>query len=66
MFRNIQKKTPVLKSLFNNVEGLKEKNIIQPKCFPVNIKKFLKHPILKNICEPLLLNEFKRKTSRQR
>ena len=25
-------------------------------CFPVNILKFFRAPILKNICEPLLLN----------
>ena len=28
---------------------------LQHRCFPVNIAKFLRTPILKNICEPLLL-----------
>ena len=31
------------------------KKRLQHKCFPVNILKFLKTPILKNICERLLL-----------
>ena len=26
---------------------------LQPKCFPVNIAKFLRTPVLKNICERL-------------
>ena len=43
---------------FNEVSGLKTRNFIkkrfQNKCFPVNISKFLRTPILKNICEPLL------------
>ena len=50
-------KTPVLESLFNKVAGLKKR--LQHKCFPVNIVKFLKTPILKNIYERLLLNPFK-------
>ena len=29
---------------------------LQHRCFPMNIVKFLRTPILKNICEPLLLN----------
>ena len=28
---------------------------LQRKCFPVNIVKFLRTPVLKNICELLLL-----------
>ena len=47
-------KTPVLKSLFNKVTGLKACNFIkrnlQHRCFLVNIVKFLRTPILKNIC----------------
>ena len=31
------------------------KNRVQPGCFPVNIAKFLRTPILKDICEWLLL-----------
>ena len=57
-FCNIHRKTPVLESLFNKVEGQAcnfiEKRL-QHRCFPVNIAKFLKTPILKNICERLLL-----------
>ena len=34
------------------------KKRLQQKCFPVNIAKFLRTPILKNICEWLLLNYF--------
>ena len=45
-------KTPLLESLFNRIGGL------QQKCFPLNIAEFLRTPILKNICERLLLEEF--------
>ena len=31
------------------------KKRLQDRCFPVNIVKFLRKPILKNICEQLLL-----------
>ena len=52
-------KSPVLKSLFNKVAGLQACNFtkkrLQHRCFPVNIVKFLRTPILKNICEWLLL-----------
>ena len=57
-FRNIYRKRP-LESLFNKAEGLKACNfiekILQLRCFPVNIAKFLRKPILKIICERLLL-----------
>ena len=46
-FRNIHRKAPVLESLFNKVEGLHFR--LQNKCFPLNIVKFLRTPILKNI-----------------
>ena len=50
--------TPVLKSLFRKVAGLKVCNFIkkrpQRKCFLVNISKFLRLPILKNIFEWLI------------
>ena len=46
---------PVLESLFNKVAGLKAwnfiKNRLQHSCFPVKFAKFLRTPILKNICE---------------
>ena len=48
-FWNIYKKIPVLKSLFNFIKKL------QHRCFTVNIAKFLRTSILKNICERLLL-----------
>ena len=44
-------KTPVVQSLFNNVF----KKRLQHRCFAVKIAKFLRTPILKNICEQLLL-----------
>ena len=54
----IKKKTPELGSLFNKVVGLEACNFIekrlQLRCFPLNIAKFLKTPIMKNICERLL------------
>ena len=44
-FCNIDKKAPVLESLFNKVTGLKVRNLIKKRlqhgCFPVNISKFL-------------------------
>ena len=48
-----------MESLFNKVAGLHHSNFIeerlQLRCFPVNIAKFLRAPILKNICKQLLL-----------
>ena len=56
------RKTPVLKSLFNKVAGIKPgtsltflKKDSNTGVFPVKFTKFLGAPILKNICEPLLL-----------
>ena len=53
------RKTPVLELLFNIVVGLEDYNCItkrfQHKYFLVNIVKFLRTAILKNICERLLL-----------
>ena len=43
----------VLGSLFNNVLGFQE--ILQHCCFPMKFVKFLRTPILRNICERLLL-----------
>ena len=44
-FRNIHRKTPVLESRFDKVEGRKVCNFIkkrlQYRCFPVSIAKFL-------------------------
>ena len=49
----------MLESLYNKVAVLQPSNFLkerlQHKFFPVNIAKFLKTPILKNICERLLL-----------
>ena len=51
--------TPVLESLFNNAADLQVcdfiKKRLQQRCFPVIIAKFLRTPILKNICKRLLL-----------
>ena len=49
----------MLESLFNKVAGLKVCNFIKTghehRCFPVNIVKLLRTPILENFCERLLL-----------
>ena len=49
----------MLESYFNKIANLKVSNFIKKRlwhrCFPVNIAKFLRKPILKNICEWLLL-----------
>ena len=49
----------MLEYLFNNFASLKACNFIkkrlQRRWFPVNIAKFLRTPILKDICELLLL-----------
>ena len=46
---NTQRKTPVVESLFNKVADLQAFRL-QHRCFPVNIAKILKTPILKIIC----------------
>ena len=51
----------MLESLDNNIAGLNSTILLfylkrdQHKCFPVNIAKFLRITILKNICERLPL-----------
>ena len=50
----------MLETLFNKATGLQACNFMKKRleyrCFPVNIAKFLRAPILKNICERLLLS----------
>ena len=46
-FAKFHRKAPVLESL--------DKNRLQNRCVPVKIRKFLSTPILKNICERLLV-----------
>ena len=50
----------MLESLPNKIAGFQACNFIKKRpqhgCFSVNIVKFLKRLILKNICEGLLLN----------
>ena len=57
--RNIYRKTPVLESPFNRLSGCKTCNFLKKRlrhrCFPLNIAKFLRVPILMKICEQLLL-----------
>ena len=52
----------MLESLFKKVEGLKARKFIkkrpQHRCLLVNIAKFLRLPISKNICERLLFDCF--------
>ena len=58
-FSNILRKTLVFESLFNEVAGLQACNFIKKKlqhrCFPVNIAKFLRIPILRNSWKQLFL-----------
>ena len=58
-FRNIPKKKYVVETLFYNVAGIQACNFIKKRlkhrCFPVNIAKFSRTPILKSILEQLLL-----------
>ena len=58
-FSNIYRKTAMLESLFYKVAGLKAyifiKKRLQHRCFAVNIAKFLRTPVLKNVCKRLLL-----------
>ena len=56
---NSHRKTPVLKMLFNYVTGLEVCNFVmrlQHRCFLVSIGKILRTPVLKKICEQLLLH----------
>ena len=57
--RKYHRKIPVLESVFNKVAGLRAYNFIakklQHRCFPVKFAKIFRIPILKNICEQLLL-----------
>ena len=55
-FLNTHRKIPVLESLFNKTAGLIKKRH-QHGYFPVNIAKYLRKPMLKNICERLLLKQ---------
>ena len=58
-FLNINRKTSVVEPRFKNFAGLEAYNLIKKDfstgLFPVNTEKFLRTPILKNICEQLLL-----------
>ena len=60
-FANIHMKMAVVESLSDKVSGLQACNFVkkrlQHRCLPVNIAKFLRIPILKNICEWLLLSD---------
>ena len=63
------KNVVVLESLFNKVAGLQAcsfiKKRLQQRCFPVKLAKFLRTPILKNICERPLLFLFSSKIVRE-
>ena len=54
-FRKFHWKISVLESIFNKTAGLKACNFIkkrlQHRCFPLKFAKFLRTPILKNICD---------------
>ena len=53
-FHKLHRKTTAVESLFNEVPGLQQETL-QQICFPVKFAKLLRAPILKNICEQLLL-----------
>ena len=57
-FRNIHWKTLVLESLSNIKYQISnyQIEILQYRCFPLNIAKCSRTPILKNVCELLLLS----------
>ena len=59
--RNINRKTTVLKSLFNKAAGLQVFNCIKKRlrhnCFPVNIAKFFRAALFIEILRGLLLNK---------
>ena len=61
-FYNIHRKTPVFESLSNKVASLKTFNFIkkrlQPRCFPVNIAKFLRKALFKEHLGWVLLINF--------
>ena len=54
LFRNISNFCHLLRLKACNIIGKR----IQRRCFPVKFTKFLWAPILKNICQRLLLNNF--------
>ena len=55
-FRNNQRKTPALVSLFNKVADLES---LQHRCFAVNIVKFLRIPFLKKHLRTVVSAHFK-------
>ena len=57
IFFNIYRKTPVLKSLLNNVNGLQAYNFIKKSLQYWLFPKFLRTAILKSSCERLLLHQ---------
>ena len=56
-FNKLNRKTPVLESLFHKVTDLQacssNKKRLQHRCFPVKFARFLRKRILKNICKRL-------------
>ena len=58
-FRKFYWKAPVLKPLFNEVAGFRLATSLKRDsshwCIPEKLAKFLRTPILKNMCERLIL-----------
>ena len=58
-FLKFHRKTSELESLFNKAAGLQVCNFIkkwlQHRCFPKKFANFLRTPVLKNICEQVIL-----------
>ena len=54
-------KHPYQSLFFNKVAGLRPATLVKKRlrrrCFPVNFAKFIRTPILKNICKQLLLKQ---------
>ena len=59
IFAKIQRTAYAQSLLFNKVGGLRPATLLKQslwfRCFPMNFAKLLRTPILKNICERLLL-----------
>ena len=52
----VRKNLQYMKSLFNKVTVLRSVTLLKKRFFPVNIAKFLRAPILKNIYLQMILN----------
>ena len=54
-FLTLREKCPYSEFFWSVFSRVRTEQGLQHRCFPVNIVKFIRKPILKNICERLLL-----------